>query len=256
MLSIRFIVVFLFGALALAWIIPPSWIDVGRIPAIATEPQSFWSAVVSLEDVAWGNGSPYVRISMKETGVPIEFSGWSLENDHGERAEMGLGVEHYSLGKISAPSSITVASNTSVFVHFGPSPIGVSFHEHLCSSYLRGTAVVVPQMEARCPSVEKHPFWGTLDSTCKLLISSLPRCEVLSPEHLGEMSSVCNTFLRTVPTYTACMKEVGPDAFLPQWRVFLGNRPSFINEEGGIVTLRDERGMVVDTFPYETIGLQ
>ncbi len=255
MLSTRFIVVFLLGTLALAWILPASWLKNGRLPTITSAPRSPWSTAVSIEDVSWGNGSPYVRISVGETDMTLPLTGWSLENARGERVEIGLGVEEFSLGKIPLPTTIQVASNTALFASFGPSPIGVSFREHVCSSYLRGTVPIVPPIEPRCPEPSTYPSWNSLDGTCRLLISSLPRCEVISPEHLGEMTPGCDAFLRTVPTYATCMSTLGSEALLPRWRVFFEGRPGFIREEGGSVTLRDERGLVVDTFTYETIGL-
>ena len=73
---------------------------------------------MSIEDVSWGNGSPYVRISVGETDMTLPLTGWSLENARGERVEIGLGVEEFSLGKIPLPTTIQVASNTALFASF------------------------------------------------------------------------------------------------------------------------------------------
>jgi hypothetical protein len=257
MLSNRFIVVFFLGAVLLAWIIPSSWITGGHIASpLLDSPLSPWSSNISLDDVAWGNGSPHVRVSIGAVDAPLSISGWSIENERGERVELGAGVKKFIPGETPSPLPMAVASNTSLLISFGPSPLGVSFQEHFCSGYLRGTTPLSPPIEAQCPILSNNPKWGALDSTCKNLIESLPRCTVISPEHLGEMTPACELFLRTVPTYASCVREVGDNALLPRWRIFVGEHTTFIRQEGGVVILRDDRGMVVDTLPYERIGIQ
>lgn len=257
MLSNRFIFFFFLGAIVLAWMIPSVWITGGLVrPHLPSSPESPWKANVSVEDVVWGNGSPYIRITLGTLDAPLNISEWSLENELGERAELGVGVELVTPGQTPSPLPLLVASNTTLLVGFGPSPLGVSFREHVCSGYLRGTVPLTPPIETRCPELSKNKSWSALDSSCKLLIESLPRCTVISPEHQSDMNPVCESFLRTVPTYTSCMKEVGKEALLPQWRIFIERRNTFIHQDGGAVILRDDRGMIVDFFPYDTIGLK
>jgi hypothetical protein len=52
------------------------------------------------------------------------------------------------------------------------------------------------------------------------------------------------------------MKEVGDNALLPTWRIFLPNREAFIHPNGGTLYLRDERGKQIDRVEYTTIGLE
>jgi len=249
--------VFFIGAILLAWVIPSSWTNTGILPTPRSiTPDSPWSSRVSLDDVAWGNGSPYVRISVGATDAPLGATGWSLENELGERVELGVGVEIFTPGQTPLPIPLSVASHTTLIINTGPSPLGVSFREHVCSGYLRGTIPLTPPTETRCPEPSKHARWSTLDESCKLLVDSLPRCTVLSPEHLGDMSSACESFLRTVPTYTTCVREAGQNALLPRWRIFVEGPSSFIHETGGTILLRDDQGMVVDVLSYGTIGLE
>jgi hypothetical protein len=211
---------------------------------------------VTFDDIAWGSGSPYVRISVGAVKDPIVLSGWSIENEVGERGEIGLGVTEFNIGKVGRPKPIVVGTSTSLTLSFMPSPIGVSFQEHRCSAYLRGTTPFQPPLETRCPSLEEDPRWKNLDKTCQLLTQSLPRCEVISPEHLGDVSSSCESFLRAIPTFSTCVDAVGTQAFLPSWRIFVPEHTGFVHQEGGVLRLLDDRGLLVDTLPYETIGLK
>jgi hypothetical protein len=256
MLSTRFILGFLTAATLLAWILPSSWIDQVPLPDPSTLATSPWKNTVSIDDVAWGNGAPYVRITFKEMGAPTSISEWSIENEGGERVEIGLGTDHVDLGGIAIPSQIFVATNTTALVAFHASPIGISFREHRCSSYLKGTRAFVPPMNSECPLLSEHKKWNALDGTCRLLIESLPRCSVISPEHIGDMSPSCDDFLRTVPTYTTCISQTSNAALLPTWRIYRGDAKDMVHETGGALTLRDDRGLIVDTFPYLTIGLE
>jgi hypothetical protein len=254
MLSSRFIVLFFALATLLAWMIPDVWMEERK--AIPPVPNSPWSSVVSLDDVVWGGGSPYVRISVNDLDAPIFLSGWSLENERKERAEIGLGTEFFSMESVPHLEKIRVASGTSLLVSFSASPVGVSFRENACSGYLRGTDPFVPPVEDGCPDLSEYPEWKSLDGTCQLLIASLPKCRVISPEHAGDMSSACGSFLRTKASYPSCMARVGDGSMRPLWRIFISGRETFITESGGVVILKDDRGLVVDSLPYETIGIK
>ena len=253
MLSFRFIAVFFLGAILLAWMIPAEWMKHEVVLSLA--PQSPWSSIASIDDVSWGNGSPYTRISIKDSQTPLLLSQWSIENERGERAEIGLGTETFDIGKVPELQPILAATNTTLLVSFAPSPLGVSFREHICSPYLRGTRPFVPALPAQCPELSAHPGWNTLDSSCQLLASSLPRCEALSPEHLTDISPSCDAFLRSAPTYTSCMKDSGVNGLLSSWRIFVA-KDQFVKESGGTLILKDDRGMVVDTIEYQTIGIE
>ena len=157
--------------------------------------------------------------------------------------------------KIIKPTSIVVASHTEMILTLGQSPLGVSFRENACSSYLRGTVPLSPPTNLQCPRLNEYPGWSSLDVSCKLLIDTLPRCSVISPEHIGEVASACNYFLRTAPTYSGCVDSIGSSS-LPIWRVFLDAHENFVHNNGGEITLLDERGRIIDIFPYQTIGLQ
>ncbi len=253
MLSFRFIISFFLGAILLAWMIPAKWMEHEAVLTLA--PQSPWSSVASIDDVSWGNGSPYARISITNSQTPLLLSQWSLENEQGERVEIGLGAETFTIGKTPQLQPILSATNTTLYVSFVASPLGVSFREHICSPYLRGTKPFVPTLLTQCPELTSHPGWNTLDSSCQLLVSSLPRCEALSPEHLADISPSCDAFLRSAPTFTSCMKESGIHGLLPSWRIFVA-KDQFIKESGGTLILKDDRGMVVSTMQYQTIGIE
>jgi hypothetical protein len=248
MLSWRFIGSFFVFAIVLAWVLPTSWMHDTHI--LRTEPSSPWKEITHVSDVVWNTQASFIKIIIDAPERPLLVSGWSIENEQGERVEIGPSVDTIPANGIAEPAPLSISGTTTLVVSFSSSPLGVSFRVHPCSHYLRGTQDFIPPLERMCPSPSTDPRWEYLDGSCRLTVETLPRCEVYSPEYLTGITPACGTFMKNTLNYASCLSSVGKTSPLSEWRIFVGEHPDFVNEQGGILFLKDEQGLLMSRVQY------
>lgn len=217
---------------------------------------------ISLSHHVSGAGSAkpeneYIQISVRQNGVPINLTGWTLVSETtGTASVIPSGSPLPSSGIINSVAPIVLLPGERAIISSGRSPIGASFKENKCIGYYDQFQNFSPSLPMNCPtpSSELATKYGPdyyRDAACVDYVSHISRCEAeLSPP--VTLSGACQTFLLTYLNYNGCVNAHSSDKdFIgTTWRVYLGRTNSMWRKNHEIVKLLDAQGKTVDAFSY------
>ncbi len=192
---------------------------------------------------------------------PINISDWSIQSMITD-VWIGLpqGVKVYQAGVVNTPSDIYLAPGETAIISSRPSPVGVSFHENVCTPFLGTTQTFDPPLTGSCiaPATLMQPTINNIKAyggECVTLAENTPRCTYLTSSSLAgkNVSQACKDFLIPKLTYTYCVGEKKNDKKFfgsKRWRIFLGEHKRLWKDSYEVIRLLDEKGRTVDVFSY------
>ncbi len=225
---------------------------------VSPSDRSPYAGLVTLQRGAPYTTNPLDEYLILQNSAPssaISISGWSLRSAlTNERVVVPFGASPFIQGVINSVHKIVLNPGSQAILATGPSPVGVSFQETICTGYLAQTQEFVPALANACarPSqliprtIENERRLGT---ECMDYIDRLPQCSY--PLYLpATISQTCRAQLTATLTYTGCMQYYGSPTTLDTWRVYFASGRELWQDSRDVIHLLDENGKVVDIVNY------
>jgi hypothetical protein len=204
------------------------------------------------------NTREYITITYSSTeSSPVDITDWAVESEFSNvGSRIGLGSTLPSIGVVNTGTRILLSPGDSAVINTGPSPVGISFRENLCTGYLDQYQKFYPTMTDQCP--EALPSWlshaseiDVVDKVCEDELATVGRC--VSPETLpGSASQSCEQFVTDELFYGGCINKLKDQEsfYQPAWRVYLGLAKELYGNTRDTIWLRDADGLIVDVLRY------
>jgi len=161
---------------------------------------------------------------------------------------MVVNGEHVSVPVALAPGSELIVFSGKVSDRF------FSFRENICSGYLNDQLPehdLLRRVSENCPDPEDFPIPSRLQSNrvCMEEIDDIRRCE-RAGSLPNRVPRECGIYIRETYTYNGCVDvfQNSPDFHLNRWRVYLDLNDPLWEEDDDVILLKNEAGVVVDTF--------
>lgn len=227
----------------------------------------------------FGNPSPYLgKISIAEdiSGVrettasdeylqitsnygnseTVDISGWVLESAlSGVRVMIPPSASPFIANSANVLGPTALAPGGLTLIASGPSPVGVSFRENMCSGYLSQFQSFSPPLGEECPSPSQvlpltESNLVNYGESCFDAIANVPQCRF--PQDLSGVSYSCETFLREQLSYNGCVRanSFRKDFGKNTWRVYLGASGELWRNSHDAIRLLDAQGKTVSVFVY------
>lgn len=219
-------------------------------PVTATKPgESIYKGRINIASVyRSGRGEINLSASYFESGS-IDITGWKIKSlQRGETIiEKGLALPQFS----SFSSNIRLKSGDSVKIIAGPSPLLSSFQINNCFGWLNNIYSIDSSLNY-CPLIEISDLTGFgLDSTCQNLILNSGSCRAPSDTVLNNYSRECRIWVEQNLNYNTCVKQhMNESNFYKGWQMYTGNNNLFFDELHDRLELRDQAGLLVDSYEY------
>lgn len=199
----------------------------------------------------------YIEIEVSGSS-PVNITSWSLQSAvSGERLFIPPVANPFILGSVNTLEPAYLAPGDTAIVVSGPSPVGVSFHENMCTGYLNELQQYVPPLSNDCPRAsdalsETPDTLRIYGASCFDYVASIPQCHfpgVLLPSSL---SAPCRSYLVNTYSYNGCVQANRYDPSFPSsaWRIYLNSRVELWDNAHDIIRLLDSQGRTVDTLTY------
>jgi hypothetical protein len=202
----------------------------------------------------------YVQIYLAQNApAPLTITGWRLVSKvTGAVATIPKGVQTLTVGKVNSTSDIILRPGESAMIISGPSPVGLSFRENVCTGYLGGLQSFTPPLPKNCPEpIEElgdyyDGAFRTRDAACIDYTQSISRCKTITYSKKKELSSSCWNFLEHHLNYNGCVSthQNESDFNGKTWRIYLGSSAPLWRTKSESIALIDNEGKVVASFNY------
>ncbi len=225
--------------------------------AIPSTDRSVYAGSATLQIGEARNTDPNKEFLVVTASGPnsIDISGWSIRSAvTGERRVIPLAAAPFIQGVINSVTAITLSPGDYVILTSGPSPVGVSFRESICTGYLAQTQTFSPTLANACPrpgdllprTAENESRYG---ADCLDYIVRIPQCSY--PKLLpSTLSAQCRAFLANTFTYTGCVQSYSSATMLNVWRAYFASAYELWRNSRDMLQLLDAEGRVVDTITY------
>ncbi|OGG58670.1 hypothetical protein A2853_02810 [Candidatus Kaiserbacteria bacterium RIFCSPHIGHO2_01_FULL_55_17] len=196
-------------------------------------------------EAAWNNSAP------------VSISGWSVQSAlTGIRSYFPRGADPFVMGAVNTQTDIYLAPGGSASVTSGPSPVGTSLRENLCTGYLSTLQTFVPSLSRNCPAPsDSLPLTAenlrTYGDACLDFVETLPPCTFPS-ETPPNISSACRIFLMNNISYNGCVQNYRHTSGFTRdsWRIYLNAYGELWRNSHDIIRLLDSEGRTVDVVSY------
>lgn len=236
-----------------------------KLNAQAIELQTFgdpssYVGKVSLRGSAVREGDvsqEYVELSASGN-ASINITGWSLQSAvSGLRIFIPPAASPFILGTLNLSEPVYLKPKETAIVISGPSPLGTSFKENMCSGYLNELQSFTPELSSACP-VPSDSLVETPDSlriygtACFDYVQNIPQCHFPGTVYPSNVSAPCRTFLANTFSYNGCVQanRYHPSFEKSTWRIYLNSRTELWDNTHDIIRLMDAQGRTVDVFTY------
>lgn len=218
--------------------------------------------------------------------IPVDISGWILENGRGNRAYVvGGTTEHFASERVVIPQAhllptggpaqdVILAPGESAFVTTGsisnnyPYTIQ-SFKENACSSYLTDQNTYgysFNNLSSSCVYPGSEPGVSGLDVQCQTFINGLQSCQ--QPKFNGTdyqgnscqgcvngtagLSNACVAFIQSHYSYQGCLAahQNDPNFYGTTWHIYLNHGLELWAKDHETISLYDASGKLVDYKTY------
>lgn len=203
-----------------------------------------------------GSETEYIEI-INSSQAEISITGWSIQSMvSGLRYPITTGANSFVMGSVNANEPIKLSSDMRAVIISGPSPVGVSFRENMCTGYLQEFGQFNPSLSLQCPAASSElpktaQNVSTYGASCFTHLERTPLCTRASHTP-SEISAACSTFVQQTLTYTGCAdRHRWRSSFLGgTWRIYLGGASNVWSDESDVLRLLDADGRVVDVLSY------
>ena len=198
-----------------------------------------------------------LRASSQNT-TPVAMTGWTLQSAvTGVRMNIPPAASPFLMGVVNAVDPLSLAPGEDAIVVSGPSPVGVSFRENICTGYLQQFQNFTPPLNDSCPdpsdafpaSPENIQKYG---DSCFDFVRSLPHCTFPNKSIPSGLSQSCVSFVLNTYNYSSCVSAYRqrPDFKLDTWRIYLSSGVELWRNTHDIIRLLDAQGRTVDVVSY------
>ncbi|HEY4517007.1 MAG TPA: hypothetical protein VJG64_03605 [Candidatus Paceibacterota bacterium] len=200
----------------------------------------------------------YIEIALSPGApTPLTLSGWSLRSAlSGVRAYIPEASTVFAMGRVNTVAPVRLSPGAVAIVATGPSPVGVSFAENMCTGYLGTLQPFVPPLPQSCPSPQLQiPRTASnekrLGSACMDYIQALPPC-TFPANPPSSISSACRGEIQTALSYGGCVNaHKNTNAFnLNSWRLYLARTTPLWGAQHDAIQLLDGEGNIVNVLTY------
>ncbi len=227
------------------------------VPNGAQSPYAGQIVIAQNAAIAQSASAQYIQISAAPGGWPIDIAGWKLQSAlSGSVATIPQAASPFIVGRVNAVGGISLSGGGIAVVVTGPSPVGVSFLENMCTGYLGTLQPFVPPLPQTCPSAAAEiprtaANIARLGSSCMDYIAQIPPCTFPSNPP-SALSGACRTEIQTKLSYNGCVSAHRDDANFSQnsWRVYLAQGKPLWNAQHDVIRLLDGEGRVVSVLNY------
>lgn len=186
----------------------------------------------------------------------IDISGWILESAlSGVRVMIPPSASPFIANSANVLGATALAPGGLALVSSGPSPVGVSFRENMCTGYLAQFQAFNPPLSEECPSPSQvlpltESNLMSYGEACFDAIANVPQCRF--PQDVSGVTYSCETFLREQLSYNGCVRS---NSFRNNfgknmWRVYLGASGELWRNSHDAIRLLDAQGKTVSVFVY------
>ncbi|MEK7643111.1 MAG: hypothetical protein AAB372_01550 [Patescibacteria group bacterium] len=195
-----------------------------------------------------------ITYSSSDPAAPdsITLTGWSIGSVRGESYTLGRGTNLPGISATQDQDRIVLKKGATAHIITGRSPMGVNFKINKCSGYFNENYSFVPGINASCPPPAEEDNTEHLSDSCYNFVRTLYSC-TLSIEIPLDLDNTCREHIRSVTGYSQCVShhKNDMDFYQSDWWVYL-NRPDEIwGNFRDVVTLKNERGIVIATQTYQ-----
>ncbi len=246
------------------------------------QPLSPWQGKVKISSLGSAKSQydpdlEYIVLKASGNKEPINITGWSLLNGRNRNAvafniseQKGVANQVYvpqahsvySANSFDLLQPVRLAAGAEAVIVTGRTPgagsYSGSFRTNSCLGYLEeDDEKFYPAIKVKCPDPEAEPGIEFVNNKCREFIEDMAGCHVpefsrsLVDDQSG-LSSTCRQYLRDHYSYRGCVaNHINDKGFYgAQWRIYL-NRPwEMWGKSGEVITLLDDRGLVVDQKAY------
>ena len=156
----------------------------------------------------------------------------------GARAIIPQGASFFAQGTVNTTGPIVLEPGATAILTSGPSPVGISFRENMCSGYLNEHQTFTPELSSECPqtsgalpiTAENIRAYG---ETCIDFMNSVESCHY--PSKLPEtLSPACRAFVTSYFSYSGCVQTYQRSSgfSLPSWRIYFGAQRELWQKSG------------------------
>ena len=211
------------------------------------------SQMLSEEYIILRNGGAFFGSSVKGS---VAITGWTVENRIGDKHIIPKALD---IPLIDAdPTPVALAPGGEAIIVTGTHPMRSSFRENACTGYLNELYTFTPALSNSCadddPEVSKLLEDTRLSSRCIDFIRAIPECRLTRYATNDEavLGAACADYANKNYFYSGCVKNFrdSKDFLGTTWRLFLGENKKLFDPLHDRITLRDEKGLVVDVFEY------
>jgi hypothetical protein len=239
-----------------------------QLSAEAKDPKNFGNPSPYKNQVTFGMNNAqdssakneYVTIQASFANTaPISLAGWSLQSAvTGVRVALPPAASQFISGVNNTASSVSLSPGAVAYIVTGPSPVGVSFRENICTGYLAELQTFTPDLNKTCPAPADELSLNAQNiqqfgDACVDYARTLQQCHFpgLDQKPAG-ISDACSSFLLNRFSYNGCVyaHKIDSDFYQPSWRLYLGSGAGIWRDTHDVIRLLDDKGRTVDVLTY------
>ncbi len=189
---------------------------------------------------------------------PISLAGWSLQSAvSGIRIALPPAAPMFIAGVLNSVTGVSLAPGDSEIVVSGPSPVGVSFRENICSGYLGELQHFTPDMDRACPlagdSISLTPEnIQTYGDSCFDYLKTIPQCHFPGRDAPPTVSPECKSLALNTFSYNGCVYAHRNEQEFTKnsVRIYLASGVELWRNGHDIIRLLDDQSRTVDVLTY------
>ena len=188
---------------------------------------------------------------LSEDPLPLDMSGWTVENKRGDRFGLGYTANLPYTGQVNTLSRLIVPPSSAVHIITGQSPVGSNFRVNICAGYFTQFDKIEPSLAQKCPRPSDEPAQTNLLDVCRDYIESLPRCRI--PQNtLLDISNTCRAYITANINYSGCVAnhKIDQEFYKNEWYVYLARPTELWKEKRETIILRDRQGNEMAKLEY------
>lgn len=214
-------------------------LDLQKAQAYHTDPQEEYIDLV------------YRTSFLGENPIPLDMSGWTIENKRGDRFAFGYAANLPYAREPATLSRLIVPPGSTAHIVTGQSPIGSNFRTNTCTGYFAQFESVAPSLAQKCPRPSDEPTQTNLPDVCLDYIESLPRCRI--PQNtLLDIGNICRAYITANISYSGCVAnhKIDSDFYQNEWYVYLARPTELWKDRREKIILRDQQGTKMAELEY------
>jgi hypothetical protein len=185
-------------------------------------------------------------------GEEINITGWQISGKKGSFF-IPKGIEKYSPYNSEPIDDIIVKPGDTIYLSGAANPLGRdrNFRPNKCLGYLTNYHDFPIPLSKDCPKPTEKEI-SHLSDCCQQFISKLGKCQ--APDYSKNLSIMtdpdCTSYLIQNLNYLSCFNKYSQeeDFLKKEWHIYMGH--NFLSQTFDTLYLRDEKGLVVDTYQY------